>query len=136
MLHSEIKSNLLKHKKMKTRSVNHLTITGRLTSNAKSQKKDTYARFSVVHQVGKDPIFLNCVFFSNKGRTNEREIPWEKLNKGNTLLLEGSLKPNTYVNQETGEERVTMDFVVSSISEPEVIEETAADEEAEEAEQE
>jgi hypothetical protein len=110
---------------MKTKSRNHLTITARLTNDAFSQKPETYARFGIAHNVGSTPVFLNCVFFSNKGKKYEREIPWDKLKKGNMLLFDGSLRPNVRVNQETGEEYKQIDFLVSKISEPELIEDEA-----------
>ena len=117
---------------MKTKSVNHIVLTGRLTENASSSKKDTYARFGIAHNVGPEPFFLNCVFFANKGRKNEREIPWDKLTKGNMLLLEGSLKPNVYVNQDTGEQRRSLEFLVNKISEPEIVEDNVPDDDNDE----
>lgn len=106
---------------MKHKSLNHLTITARLTADATSSKKETYARFPIVHNVGSTPLFLNAVFFSNQGKKYEREIPWNKLVKGNVLTLDGSLRPNPFTDAD-GVTHNRIDFVVSKISEPEIIE--------------
>ena len=106
---------------MKTKSVNHLSITARLTDNA-VLKGDQ----------GNTALFLNCVMFANKGKKNEHEIPMDKLTKGNQLLLEGFLKPTTW--EKDGQKRTGMDFVVNAIAEPEVIADNAPEAEEEDAE--
>lgn len=118
---------------MKTKSVNHLRISARLTDNAvlKGDNENT-ARFTAIHHVGKEPLFLNCVMFANKGRKNERVIPMDKLTKGNNLILEGFLKPTTW--EKDGQKRTGMDFVINAISEPEVIADDAPEAEEEESE--
>lgn len=118
---------------MKTKSVNHLSISARLTDNAvlKGDQGNT-ARFTAIHHVGNTALFLNCVMFANKGKKNEREIPMDKLTKGNQLLLEGFLKPTTW--EKDGQKRTGMDFVVNAIAEPEVIADNAPEAEEEDAE--
>jgi single-stranded DNA-binding protein len=118
---------------MKTKSVNHLTISARLTSDAAYKgENQNVVRFAAVHHVGDQPLFLNCVMFANKGKKNERVIPMERLTKGNTLVLEGFLKPTSW--EKDGKKRTGYDFVVTAISEPEVIadsEDAASEEETE-----
>ncbi len=109
---------------MKTKSVNHLSITVRLTDNAVLKgEQGNAARFTGIHHVGTDALFLNCVMFANKGKKNERVIPMDKLTKGNQLRLEGFLKPTSW--GEGDQKRNGIDFVVNSISEPEVIADNA-----------
>lgn len=118
---------------MKTKSVNHLAITARLTANAEFKgNQENAARFTAIHHVGNEPLFLNCVMFANKGRKNERVIPMDKLTKGNQLLLEGFLKPTSW--EKDGVKRSGIDFVVTRISEPEVIEDNAPESDEEDAE--
>lgn len=106
---------------MKTKSVNHLSITVRLTDNAVLKgEQGNAARFTGIHHVGTDALFLNCVMFANKGKKNEREIPMDKLTKGNQLRLEGFLKPTSWKDKD-GQTRTGLDFVVNAIAEPEVI---------------
>lgn len=119
---------------MKHKSLNHLTITARLTADATSSNKDIYARFPVAHNVGSTPLFLNAVFFSNQGKRYAREIPWNKLVKGNLLTLDGSLRPNPYTDAD-GNTHNRIDFVVSRISEPELVAEDAPEAEDAEAEE-
>lgn len=109
---------------MKTKSVNHLSITARLIADAtlKGDQENT-ARFVAIHHVGESALFLNCVMFANKGKKNERVIPMDKLTKGNQLRLEGFLKPTSW--GEGDQKRNGIDFVVNSISEPEVIADNA-----------
>lgn len=105
---------------MKTLSVNHLTISARLTSDAAFKgENENVARFTAIHHVGDQPLFLNCVMFANKGKKNERVIPMERLTKGNALVLDGFLKPTSW--EKDGKKRTGTDFVVTAISEPQVI---------------
>lgn len=117
---------------MKTKSVNHLDITARLTDNAvlKGENGNT-ARFTAIHHVGSNALFLNCVMFANKGKKNERVIPMDKLTKGNQLLLKGYLKPTSWTDND--KKRTGIDFVVNAIAEPEVIAEGEPESDEEES---
>lgn len=118
---------------MRTKSVNHLSISVKVTKTAEYKGQDeNVARFAAVHYVGSEPLFLNnCVMFANKGKKNERVIPMEKLTKGNQLVLDGFIKPANW--EKDGKVNRDYDFVVTRISEPEVIEDDApeAEEDAE-----
>ena len=114
---------------MKTKSVNHLSITARLTADAtlKGDQENT-ARFVAIHHVGESALFLDTEDMHWKypewtGKKNERVIPMDKLTKGNQLRLEGFLKPTSW--GEGDQKRNGIDFVVNSISEPEVIADNA-----------
>ena len=122
---------------MKTKSENYRRITGRITKPAAFMGENkSVVRFSAVHNVGDTPLFLNCVMFANKGEKNEREIPVNKLTKGNVLVFEGFDRPQKWTGQD-GKERISTDFVVTSVSEPEIVEDDApaAEEEAEGAQE-
>jgi single-stranded DNA-binding protein len=122
---------------MKTKSINHRIISARITNPAESKGENgNVVRFTAVHHVGDTPLFLSCVMFANKGKKNEREIPVNKLTKGNVLVLEGFDRPQKWIGQD-GKERISVDFVVTSISEPEIVEDDApaAEEEAEGAQE-
>lgn len=119
---------------MKTKSVNHFALTARLIANAEFKgQNENVARFSAIHHVGKDALITPCVMYANKGRKNERVIPMDKLTKGNQLLLEGFMKPTSWTDKD-GNKRTGIDFVVTKISEPEVIEDSAPDADEEDAE--
>ena len=87
---------------MKTKSVNHLSITARLTADAtlKGDQENT-ARFVAIHHVGESALFLNCVMFANKGKKNERVIPMDKLTKGNQLRLIADNAPESTDEEES-----------------------------------
>lgn len=118
---------------MKTKSVNHRAISARLIANAEFKgQNENVARFTAVHHVGSDALFLNCVMFANKGRKNERVIPMDKLTKGNTLVLEGFDKPTKW--EKDGKSYTGSDFVVTKVSEPEVIADDSPEADEEETE--
>jgi len=118
---------------MKTKSINYLAITARLIANAEFKgQNENVARFTAVHHVGSDALFLNCVMFRNLGKKNERVIPMDKLTKGNTLVLEGFLKPTKW--EKDGKTYNSQDFVVTKVSEPEVIADDAPEADEEETE--
>ena len=106
---------------MKTKSVNHLTISVRLTTDAATVNDGNVVKFKGVHNVGPKALFLNCVIFMNLGKKSEKKIDTAKLTKGNELVLDGSLKPTSWIDKE-GRQRNGTDFVVSRISEPEIVE--------------
>ena len=116
---------------MKTKSVNHLSVTARLTDNATAFGENTVARFTAVHHIGSSPLFLNCVMYANKGKKFERVIPMDKLTKGNNLLLDGYLRQVAWTN-EAGEKKTKIEFVVNKINEPEVIADDAPEADDEE----
>lgn len=117
---------------MKTKSYNHYKVSARLTDNASVRDNGNVINFRIAHNIGSTPLFLNCVLFVNKGKKNEKNVPLEKLTKGNELLLEGSFRPNTWTMKD-GKTRTDLDFVVSRIDEPEVLPDTASAEDEDEA---
>lgn len=119
---------------MRIKSVNHRTISATITKGAEFKGQDeNVARFTAVHHVGSEPLFLNCVMFANKGKKNERVIPMGKLSKGSVVVLDGFDKPTSY--EKDGEKRRGQtDFVVTAVSEPELIDDNATEASEEEAE--
>ena len=115
---------------MKTKSYNHYKLSARLTADPAVRDNGNVINFRVAHNIGATPLYLSCVIFVNKGKKNEKNVPMEKLTKGNELLLEGSLRPNTWTAKD-GSTRNGIDFVVSKISEPEIVEDSAPVDEAE-----
>ena len=119
---------------MKTKSYNHLKVNARLTADPKSLNEGNVIRFDAVHNIGSEPLYLSCVIFLNKGKKNEKkDMPVSKLTRGNELVFDGSLRPNNWTDKE-GRKHRDYDFVVSRISEPEIIEDNAPAETSEEAE--
>jgi len=115
---------------MKTKSVNSRTISARIIGTPELKgENENVVRFKAVHHVGSDPLFLNCVMFANKGKKNERALPMDKLTPNNNLVLKGFDKPTSW--EKDGKKYTGVDFVVTSIEEPEIIadSEPAAEEE-------
>lgn len=116
---------------MKTKSVNTRTISARIIGTPEIKgENENVVRFKAVHHVGSEPLFLNCVMFANKGKKNERVLPMDKLTPNNTLVFKGFDKPTSW--EKDGKKYTGVDFVVTSISEPEVIADDAPAAEEEE----
>lgn len=117
---------------MKTKSVNHYEVTARLTADSEIRNDGNVIKMRLCHNIGSTPLYLSATVFMNKGKASEKKnIPVEKLKKGNILLFAGSLRPNNWTDKE-GRNRYDYDFIVSRISEPELVEDSAtAEDEAE-----
>ena len=121
---------------MKTKSYNNYHVTGRLIADAKPKgTNDNCVAFTVIHHVGKEPLFVNCVLFANKGTKYERPIPTDKLVKGNLLDFKGYFKPVKYTKQD-GSEVNGSELVVTTVSEPELAEDSEPEANGAETEQE
>ena len=120
---------------MKTKSANHYECTARLTAAPETRNDGNILKMRIVHNIGSTPLFLNATVFLNKGKANEKkDFPVDKLTKGNILKFSGSLRPTNWTD-EKGQNRYDIDFVVSRIEEPELVEDSApAEDEAEQAE--
>ena len=121
---------------MNTKSVNHYSVTGRPTTDAKTYNENSVARLSIAHNIGKEVLFIDAVMYANKGTKMERELPVEKLTKGNLLKFDGFLKPRKDKDGKAIAGKFEM--VITKVSEPEVIakNEPAEDEEAAETQEE
>ena len=114
---------------MKTKSYNHLTITARPVKDASIYNEGNVARMSVAHNIGKDVFYLDAVMFAHKGTKMERTLPVDKFTKGTLLKLDGFLQPKR--DKDNKPIANQFDFVITKVSEPEVVEDDKAESEDE-----
>lgn len=110
------------------KSINNISLSGRLTSDARTNDAKNFAKFTLAHNMGKDnALFIDFTMFSRNGK-NEKTIPWDLLKKGTPVKVEAFMRNNLLTNQETGEVTKVVQFVVKSVSPITEAEAEAADE--------
>lgn len=120
------------------KSSNNISLSGRLTADAITNESKSYARFTVAHNMGKDEqgnskvIFLEVTMF-NKNHKKDVVIPFDLLKKGQNVLVNAWLQPDTYTNKD-GKTVNSLKYVVKSVEAITAEEAEASDEEIAEAE--
>ncbi len=74
------------------KSDNLIQISGYLPKDAFINDKETFASFTIAHNVSPDkPMYISCVIFSKSC-----PIPFNLLQKGKEVFVKGSLRPYEY----------------------------------------
>lgn len=119
------------------KSANNISLSGRLTADAVSNESKNFARFTIAHNMGKDAqgnqrvLFLEATMF-NKNHKRDVVIPFDLLKKGQPVLVNAWLTPDSYTNKD-GKTVNTVRYIVKSV-EAITPEEADANDETESAE--
>ena len=101
------------------KSSNNITLSGRLTADAISNESKSFARFTIAHNMGKDAqgaqkvLFFEATMFA-KNHKREVAIPFDLLKKGQPVLVNAWLMPDSYTNKD-GKTVNTVKYVVKTV---------------------
>lgn len=110
------KSNTLKSGIMNAK--NYIQISGRLTSDARTNDTRSYARFTLAVNFTsgdrKEALFISCVAFPKEFQSNGQTIPFDMLTRGREVLVTGRISPRTITSQD-GTRKTDMEIVANKI---------------------